>query len=156
MDSEQVQAFWARFVASDAGAAYPDPMLYDTFSIGSDTDSANAGATLILGGTKTATSSLPSEYGDHQPPPFAGALSIVLDGSKNAVAVVETTEVEQKQLGDLDDGFAWDYGEWDRSLPTLKAKLRTYYAPDAGSLKGDRHGEIELLCERFRLVYREG
>ncbi len=137
-----VTEFWSRFLASEAARGIAEPELYGTFAVGSSAEDADTGAKLILEGRKTATSSL---LGDFEEPPFAGALSVLLDGSKQPVAVVETLEVSERKLDELDDVFARDYGEWDRTLATLKSELGAYY--------GSR--DALLLCERFRVIYRE-
>ena len=38
------------------------------------------------------------------------------DGSDNPVAVIETMELSIKAFNEVDEQFAYDYGEWDRSL----------------------------------------
>ena len=58
-------------------------------SIGGTPSVADSGATAILDGIKTATSSARWHYPDGRIP-FAGALSILLDGQGRARAIVET------------------------------------------------------------------
>ena len=66
-------AFWAAFLASPAAPPDADARFHSVFAIGSGSD---AGATLILSGVKTATSSLPAEFQDIAPPP-PGSLSLL-------------------------------------------------------------------------------
>ena len=151
MSDDDVQAFWERFLRSPAAQLVRSPQRYGTMRIGLNSD---AGAKLILDERKTATSSHPSEYGTERPP-FVGALSIVVDGSDQPVAIVETIEVELRKLKDLDDAFAEAYGEWDRTAETLKSELATYYSAFGPSEGGDAAQGMELLCERFRIIYSE-
>lgn len=150
-----VRAFWNRFRESDAAQRHKDPRLYDTMRVGSSAEDADRGAALILENWKTATSSHPDEYDANTPPPFVGALSVVLDGSDLPVAVVETTEVELRRIADIDEAFAGDYGEWDGTAATLKSQLEAFHRDRAaGSADGAGPG-MQLLCERFRVIYKE-
>lgn len=142
---DAVAAFWSRFLRSQVAKRLVEPRLYDTMTVGSSRDSADTGASLIVRGLKTATSSLDDDYSDAAMRPYVGALSVVQDGTGVPVAVVETTEVFVRRIVDLDAGFARDYGEWDGTAETLRAELRAYYGGD----------ERLLVCERFRVVYAE-
>jgi len=149
MTQDPVARFWQRFTASEAATRFRNPALYGSVSIGSTAESADEGAQMILDGRKTATSSLPD--GDATRP-VVGALSVVLDGAGQPVAVIETIEVALRTLDELDDDFAEEYGEWDLSVEMLRAELRLSYAP---ALDEDDGQTAQLLCEHFRVVYRE-
>lgn len=154
MFSNATLEFWQKFLNSTEALRFSDPQLYDAFSIGTQKEHADEGAKLILDGVKIATSSHPAEYGDEGIPPFPGALSVLLDGSGKPVAVLETLETKLRTLDELDEEFARDYGEWDRTLVTLKSNLASYYRPLVDNRDGIDNEEIELLCERFRIVFR--
>lgn len=139
---------------SKTAQRFENPRLHEAFSVGNRKEDADAGAKLILDGVKTATSSHPSEYGVDPGPPYPGALSILLDGSGKPVAVLETLEVNLLHLGQLDEEFARDYGEWDCTLETLQSKLATYYGPLMQSVNDGVDGDIQLLCERFQIVLK--
>lgn len=151
MVNDATSRFWRAFLSSQEAQDFADPRLHEDFAIGANKDDADEGAKLILDGLKTATSAHPSEYGDAPGPPVPGALSVLLDGSGTPVAVLETLEVNLRKLSELDEDFAWDYGEWDRTLETLQSELARYYGPLAQNAV---NGDIELLCERFRVVFR--
>ncbi len=106
---------------------------------------------LVLDGVKTATASLPSEFGPQRPIPRPGDLSVVLDGSGRPRCVIETTEMRLLAAFAVDAAFVLDYGEGDRTLDWWWAKGAPYYA----KLAGRPGGSVELLCERFRVVYAE-
>ena len=127
---------------------YFEPMI-----IGATPASADAGVTLILNGTKTATSSAFWEYPDGRIP-FVGALSVLLDGRNHARAIVETARVEIMPFGSVDDRFACEYGEGDRTLSWWREEIGAWYREAA-----TRHGEIfsnatPIICERFTVVRR--
>ncbi|MBO6552793.1 MAG: ASCH domain-containing protein [Roseitalea sp.] len=147
----EVSRFWSRFRAAhpDAGS---EP--FDVFRVGDTDESADGGADLIVSGTKTATSSLPEELVDIGIP-FPGALSVVIDGKARPRAVVETMQVSQTPFGEVDAKFAHDYGEWDRTLETWKARNGAHYRAVCEGLGLEWHEQRELICERFKVVFSD-
>lgn len=141
-----IAEFWSRFLASPAAARLRAPVFYDVMRIGSSEASANHGARLILSGRKTATSSPPGDYPSPEAWPYEGALSVLLDGSSDPVAVIETTQVVLRRLGTLDDAFARAYGEWDGTARRLRDELAAHYGCGAGQ---------DLICETFRVIFRQ-
>jgi uncharacterized protein YhfF len=136
-------------------AAFPgEPSRYfGPMSIGDNPQSADEGAAAILNGVKTATSSAFWEYPDGRIP-FVGALSVLLDGQGCARAIVETLRVEIKALDSVDEQFACDYGEGDRTLAWWRMEIGSWYQASAA-----RHGQVfsprmPLICEWFSLVRR--
>lgn len=96
--------------------------------------------------SKTATVSLVASYiRSSKARPLVGALSIVLDGSGVPVAVVETTEIVERVLREVDAAFTRDYGEWDGTPETCRREITNYYQVDETAL---------LLCERFKVAWR--
>lgn len=121
--------------------------------IGSTSQSADAGADLILSGVKTATSSAHWQYPDGAIP-YAGALSVLLDGAHRPRGVVETVRVEHIAFSAVDADFASAYGEGARTLDWWRTEIGDWYRRDA-----ERHGvtfdvDTVLICEWFRLVVR--
>jgi uncharacterized protein YhfF len=98
-------------------AAFPGEAAryFSPMSIGDTPGVADAGAAAILAGAKTATSSARWDYPDRRIP-FAGALSVLLDGRGRARAIVETERVATMPFGAVDEAFARAYGEGDRTL----------------------------------------
>jgi len=147
----QTELFWSSF-RSAYPAANREP--FDVFRVGDTDESADGGADLIVSGTKTATSSLPEELADIGIP-FPGALSIVIDGKDRPRAVVETVQVRHLAFEDVDPQFAHDYGEWDRTLPTWKARNSDHYRTVCQALGLEWHERRELVCERFKVVFSD-
>ena len=104
-----------------AEARYFAPM-----SIGSTPSAADGGAALILDGTKTATSSAYWDYADGRIP-FVGALSVLLDGSGRARAILETERIEIMPFGAVHTDFARAYGEGDRTLDWFRSEIGAWY-----------------------------
>ena len=122
-------------------------------SIGSTPATAEAGATLILNGTKTLTSSPFWAYPDGKTP-FVGALCVLLDGSQKGRGIVETTHVETKPFGAITETMARAYGEGERTIEWWLRVLAAFYAASA-----EHHSEVftddtPLIWEWFTVVRR--
>lgn len=147
-------AFWQAYVASLADAGDADSRFYEVLRIGNTREGADEGAALIKRGVKTATSSLLWTYEVvNKPLPAVGSLSIVTDGEGDPVCVVETIAVDIRPLRDVDAAFAHDYGEWDRTLETWRARCWDLNAPRCRALGRIPTPDMPLVCERFRVVY---
>jgi uncharacterized protein YhfF len=110
-------------------------------------------AALVREGIKTATcSALWSYEEDHKPIPQEGELSVVIDGSGNPVAVIETVEVFLAPFNDVTEHFAWDEGEGDRSLAYWRQAHRNFFGRQR--FKDRAFDEwMPLICERFRVLH---
>ena len=84
----------------------------ESFSFGDSPELADELAALVLSGIKTATCWAASDGASTQ----VGKRMVVLSGSGEPVAVIETVELTQRQFNDADAAFAYDEGEGYRSL----------------------------------------
>jgi uncharacterized protein YhfF len=98
---------------------------------------------LVVAGRKTATCMTP----DNPDRPQVGERWIVLDGRGEPACVIETVELTERRFEDVDEAFARDEGEGDRTLKTWRRNHRIYF----GRL-GKYEDGMTLVCERFRLV----
>jgi uncharacterized protein YhfF len=147
-------AFWQAYLSSLPDANEAVRRFYGVFRIGNSPEAADEGAALIKQGVKTATSSLLWVYqATNKPLPEVGSLSIVIDGRGEPVCVVETIAVEIKSFAEVDAAFAYDYGEWDRTLETWRAHCWELNAPRCQALGKAPTPEMPLVCERFTVVY---
>jgi hypothetical protein len=74
--------------------------------VGTNAADADEGAAEILSGTKTLTSSPFWAFADGRLP-FVGALSVLLNGSRHPVAIVETTRIEIMPFNAITDELAF-------------------------------------------------
>ncbi len=109
-------------------AHYPERLTdhFAPITVGATAASMDEGASLILNGIKTATSTAAWEWPEGQEP-FVGALSVLFDGQGEARAVIETTAVEHCRFGDVNEELAEAYGEGDRSLAWWRQEMGDYY-----------------------------
>jgi histidinol-phosphate aminotransferase len=137
------------------GAAFPGKKerYFTPMSIGNTSASADEGASLILRGIKTATSSAFWDYPDSRIP-FAGALSVLLDGQGEARAIVETVRVEIMPFGSVNEDFAHAYGEGDRTLTWWRSEIGAWYREEAARRGESFSDDMPIICEWLRTVRR--
>lgn len=122
-------------------------------SIGSAPEHADAGAALILEGTKTLTSSPFWDYPDGAIP-FVGALGVLLDGARQPRGIVQTTHVKVMSFGAVTENMARAYGEGERTVEWWRQVMGEFYSASAA-----RHGatfteDTPLIWEWFGVVRR--
>ena len=109
---------------------------------------------LIATGTKTATCSALWEWeADKEPIIRAGDLTIVLDGQDQPLCIIETTEITIQSFNAVDDQFAWEEGEDDRTLKSWREAHWRYFTRTLAPLGKQPAPDMPLVCERFRVVY---
>ena len=114
-----------------------------TFAFGDSSALADELVELVIKGAKTATCSTEDEPNTSAP----GERWVVLDGRAEPRCVIESVEVTYRRFNEVDDAFAYDEGEGDRSLAYWRRAHQTYF----GRL-GCYSDDMMLMCERFRLV----
>ncbi len=112
---------------------------------------------LVISGKKRATASLLREYATEvEPVPQVGDFVVVVDGGKHPRCIWRTTEVIVKPLTDVDDAFAWDEGEGDRTRDWWLLAHRGYFAAQARREGFKMCDTIETVFERFEIVWPPG
>jgi uncharacterized protein YhfF len=142
-----IEEFWQRSVRA---TGVDGPYTAWTFGSESNPELATELALLVRYGPKRATTGLLAEYeAESEPLPEPGDLSVILDGSGAPVCVIRTSRVETRRLGDVDESFAWDEGEGDRSLAFWRAAHEGFWA----SAGWEVHDDSVVVLEWFDLVY---
>lgn len=154
VDEQQVAEFWMRACAT--GVAAEDAPVPEAEPFGDSVELADELLALILHGPKRATA---ASYDEHvhssEPLPRVGQLSIATDGAGRARAVLRTTDVRVGPLSSVDDRFAWDEGEGDRTRASWLADHQAFFRrwlPQVGLAYSP---EMATVFERFEVVYAE-
>ena len=153
MTHDAVHAFWRRYCLS-AGLADNHPL--QAWAFGDGPEMADELAALVIDGPKRATAGLVAEYeSDGDPLPRAGDYSVILDGAARPVAVIRAIEVRVLPFAEVDEAFAYDEGEGDRTLAWWREAHWQFF-----SRQCERRGEVmderqPVVLERFELVYAE-
>ena len=115
----------------------------EEFSFGDSPELADELAGLVLAGKKRATCWSAGEG----PKTQVGKQWVVLDGGGVPLAVIETVELTQRRFDEVDEAFAFDEGEDDRTLASWRRAHQNYFRR-----QGTFAPDMPLWCERFRLV----
>ena len=149
-DEAAVARMWRAYIE----ATGTDAELAGSFAFGDSSELADDLAELVLHGPKRATAGLllDCELGG-EPLPRTGDLSVVLGGDGRPICVIRTTEVRVKPLHEADAAFAWDEGEGDRSLEWWRRAHDAYFTRRCQELGVSFSEELEVVFERFELVW---
>jgi uncharacterized protein YhfF len=108
---------------------------HDNYVVGSFGDSpemATELADLVIAGIKRDTASLARDYGEGgEPTPRFSDFVIMPDGEGRPRLIWRTTEVTIKPLSEVDEAFAWDEGEGNRTRDWWLDAHRRYFARQA-------------------------
>jgi uncharacterized protein YhfF len=139
----------------DAGVGADD---YAVVAFGDSEAMADELLELALIGIKRATASLARDYAGggsdgKEPLPKVGDLVVVVDGRGKPRCVWRTTDIELKPLNEVDDAFAFDEGEGERTRDWWLKAHRDDFTRQAAREGFDMHDGIETVFERFTVVW---
>ena len=111
---------------------------------------------LVLDGTKRATASLVVEFElDGQPLPRIGSHWIACDSAGRPRAILRDTELRIGTFASVDEAFAWDEGEDDRSLASWRENHSRYWQRVSAELGFEWTEQHEIVFERFDVAWPE-
>lgn len=153
---QNVDRYWAQFLESLPHTSERPQQYYETFYFGTSKESAELIAALVVDGIKTATGSLQWVYdAEGKPIPKPGDYSIVTNGEGEPVCIIQDTEVNIIPFDEVDEAFAWDGGEEDRTLESWRRIYWDYIVSECTRIHREPALKTPLVCERFRVVYQE-
>jgi uncharacterized protein YhfF len=153
VDRSGALAMWRQYVDTRTFPAPPDEEPW-VGRFGDSPGMADELLALVLAGTKRATAGLVRNHVlAPEPLPRIGGHWVVCDGAGTPRCVLRTVELRVGRLDSVDDAFAWDEGEGDRSRNYwLEAHLR--YFTRTRATRGEQwNDDLEVLFERFRVVW---
>ena len=147
---DEIETFWLAYQK----ACQVDVEGFSATAYGPTRAVADELAALVADGTKRAHATLERDFeadGDALPRP--GEHVVVLDGGGSPRAIVRLTHVERRYFNEIDDEFAFECGEGDRTLAWWLVAYRQEFAERAES-QGFQVGErAVLILEYFELVW---
>ncbi len=153
LDSESAARLWSDFTAKHpehADAEHP----FEQF--GDSPELADELLALVLHGPKRATAAAVVEFrAKGEPLPRVGGHWIVADGGGQAQAILRSVELRVGPLVSVDDAFAWDEGEGDRSRDWWLDAHRSYFDRTCKPLGVAVTDKLEVVFERFVVVWPE-
>ncbi|MEM9132353.1 MAG: ASCH domain-containing protein [Actinomycetota bacterium] len=153
-DEAAVADFWRRFLA--ASGRPDDTPLADAWPFGDSVELADELIDLVLHGPKRATAGAVAEYEhDGDPIPRVGDLEIALDGAMRPRAVLEITDVRIGPLSSVDDRFAWDEGEGDRTRAFWLEAHTVFFSRFLPTIGVAFTPDMATIFQRFDVIYQE-
>jgi len=150
-DQNILKAFWRDVAAELELGSAP---LAGHFHFGNTVAFANHLVDEVLNGAKRATAGLVAEMdADGETLPTAGDYWIVVDGNAKPRLVIRTLEVRQAPFHSVDEAFAWDEGEGDRSLGFWRRVHLDYFGRSCERLGIDFSEDQDVVFERFDVVW---
>lgn len=149
-----IEMFWQSYLAtlSEAEQKNAPPYVVDQFA---DTpEAATSVGKLVRDGVKTTTSSL--VWGLEQigePLPKVGKLELIIDGNGEPLCIIELMEVEIKPFNAVDEQFAFEYGEGDRTLAFWLRDNWEFLARWCREIGRTPNETMPIVFQRFRVLY---
>jgi len=148
--SSDTDGFWRGF-QRHAGIDHNN---YVVGSFGDSSEMATELAELVIAGIKRATASLARDYDNGgEPMPKPGDFVMMLDGEGCPRFIWRTTEIMIKPLSEVDEAFAWDEGEGDRTRDWWLPAHRRYFGRQAAREGFEFDDNILTIFERFEIVW---
>jgi uncharacterized protein YhfF len=150
----KTEAFWQSYLStlSEEEQKNAPPYVVDQFA---DTpEAATKVGKLVRDGVKTTTSSL--VWGlEHigQPLPKVGNIELIVDGNGEPLCIIELTEVEIKPFNAVDEQFAYEYGEGERTLSYWLRDNWEYLSRWCHEIGREPSETMPLVFQRFRVLY---
>jgi uncharacterized protein YhfF len=143
---------WGAYRAAFPDRPAEDQPVIDVF--GDSAELADALLGLVLDGTKTATSTLALEFASAgEPLPRIGDHWVACDGSGVPRAVLRTVELRIGVAASVDDRFAFDEGEDDRTRESWLEQHRRYWMRVCEARGTEWDDDLEVVFERIRVVW---
>lgn len=152
-EDASVREFWRRYCDS---VGLPPNHPFEAWAFEKGGEMADELAALVIDGPKRATAGLVVDYmSDWNALPESGDYSVILDGAGRPVAVIRTTDVQVRPFGEVDEAFAYDEGEGDRTLAWWRRVHWDYFSRQCKA-RGEVMDESQpVVLERFELVYTD-
>ncbi|MBM6404302.1 ASCH domain-containing protein [Phycicoccus sp. CSK15P-2] len=152
LDRSAARGMWAAYRAATPGLPVEGDPPVEWF--GDSPELADALLAYVLGGTKRATAGLVAELvAAGEPLPRVGGHWVVCDGSGAPRLVLRTTELRVGPLSSVDERFAWDEGEGDRSLASWLEAHHRYFRRSCARIGVEFSDGLDVCFERFRVVW---
>lgn len=154
IDRAAVEAFWARAVASGATPKGDAAPIAEYF--GDHAELADELIGLVLEGRKRATCGAIADYeqcGD--PIPELGGRWVALDGAGRPRAVLRTTGLRFGPFSSVEDDFAYEEGEGERTRADWLRSHTGFFARFMPSIGQAFVPDMPVVFQRFALDYRE-
>jgi uncharacterized protein YhfF len=152
VDEAAGRAMFAEYRAAHPHLPPEDEVVVECF--GDSPALADELIAFVVDGPKRATAGLvPAYAADGEPLPRIGSHWVACDGSGRPRVVLRTLELRVGPLRSVDAQFAWDEGEYDRTLESWLEGHRRYFGRECERIGIEFSDDVEICFERFRVVW---
>jgi uncharacterized protein YhfF len=153
-ESSKIETFWQDYLSTLSEEARTNVPAYMVDDFADTPEAATKVGNLVRDGIKTTSSSL--LWGlEHLgvPLPKVGDISVVVDGNGNPLCVIELTEVEIRPFNTVDEQFAFEYGEGERTLAYWLNDNWDFHSRWCREIGREASEIMPIVFQRFRLLY---
>lgn len=148
--NESIKKMWEEY-SSKNSLGHND---YDYWYFGDEKIGDELGRLVVMG-EKKATTGLEYFYKNNiEPRPKVGDLSIITDTKNRALCIIKVTNVKVVRFKEVDEDFAREEGEGDRSLEYWQ-KVHKGFFTEILKGYGEKFNEgTKVSLEKFEVVYK--
>ncbi len=153
IDEDAAQRMWDAYRAAHPEQVHEreePPAEY----FGDTAETADVLIEAVLDGPKRATAALVAEFADGaEELPRIGSHWIACDGRGAPRAVIRSIELRVGPVHSVDEQFAWDEGEGERTRDWWLTEHGRYWQRACASMGMEYTEELEAVFERFHVVW---
>jgi len=150
----KTETFWQRYLSTLSEEEQKNAPTYGVDQFADTPEAATAVGKLVRDGVKTTTSSL--VWGLEQigePLPSVGKIELIVDGDGDPLCIIELMEVAIKPFNAVDEQFAFEYGEGDRTLAFWRRDNWEFLSRWCVAIGCTPSETMPLVFQRFRVLY---
>ena len=149
-----IETFWKSYLSTLAEEDQQNAPIFVVDQFADTPEAATKVGKLVRDGIKTTTSSL--VWGlEHigEPLPKVGDISLIVDGNGEPLCIITLTEVEIKPFNTVDEQFAFEYGEGDRTLAFWLSDNWDFHSRWCIEIGREASETMPIVFQRFRVLY---
>jgi uncharacterized protein YhfF len=150
---DEAMTLWRAYAATRPDATPPEEEP-PVEQFGDHAELADELLHLVLAGRKRATAGLVEDFAhESEALPRIGGHWVVCDGDGVPRCVLRSVELRVGGLDSVDDAFAWDEGEGDRTRADWLATHLAYFTRTQEARGEAWSDDLEVVFERFSVVW---
>jgi len=150
----KAQTFWQSYLLTLSEEDQKNAPTYVVDQFADSPEAATKVGKLVRDGVKTTTSSL--VWGlEHigEPLPKVGNIELIVDGNGEPLCIIELINVEIKPFNAVDEKFAFEYGEGDRTLDFWLRDNWDFLSRWCVEIGREPSEIMPIVCQRFHVLY---
>ena len=150
----KIETFWQSYLSTLSEEDRKNAPTYAVDQFANTPEAATKVGKLVRDGVKTTTSSL--LWGlEHigEPLPKVGNIELIMDGNNEPLCIIELTEVEIKPFNSVDEQFAFEYGEGDRTLAFWLSDNWDFHSRWCIEIGLEASETMPIVFQRFHVLY---